>query len=73
MKLLAAHDRMDIVFANAGIETGDGSIESIALESWAGILDVNLTGVMLTARAGVDDDETQSGRARRGRSSSTAR
>jgi NAD(P)-dependent dehydrogenase (short-subunit alcohol dehydrogenase family) len=51
--LLGAHGRMDIVFANAGIETGDGSIESIALEGWNGILDVNLTGVMLTVRAGV--------------------
>jgi len=52
-ELLAAHGRMDIVFANAGIETGDGSIESIELEGWNGILDVNLTGVMLTVRAAV--------------------
>jgi 3(or 17)beta-hydroxysteroid dehydrogenase len=52
-ELLAAHGRMDVVFANAGVETGDGSIESIALEAWNGILDVNLTGVMLSARAGV--------------------
>ena len=52
-QLLATYGRMDIVFANAGIETGDGSIESIDLSAWAGILDVNLTGVMLTVRAGV--------------------
>jgi NAD(P)-dependent dehydrogenase (short-subunit alcohol dehydrogenase family) len=52
-ELLTTHGRMDIVFANAGIEKGDGSIESIGLDGWAGILDVNLTGVMLTARAAV--------------------
>ncbi len=52
-ELLATHGRMDIVFANAGIEAGDGSIESISLEGWQGILDVNLTGVMLTAKAAV--------------------
>lgn len=52
-ELLATHGRMDIVFANAGTEAGDGSIESITLEGWQHILDVNLTGVMLTARAAV--------------------
>ena len=35
--LLATHGRMDIVFANAGIETGDGSIDSIELAGWSGI------------------------------------
>jgi len=52
-ELLSSHGRMDIVFANAGIEAGDGSIESITLAGWQNILDVNLTGVMLTARAAV--------------------
>ncbi len=52
-ELQAAYGRMDIVFANAGIETGDGSIESITLEGWEHILGVNLTGVMLTVRAAV--------------------
>jgi len=52
-ELLSTYGRMDIVFANAGIEAGDGSIESITLEGWNGILDVNLTGVMLTCRAAV--------------------
>ena len=51
--LLTDYGRMDIVFANAGVEAGDGSIESITLEGWNGILDVNLTGVMLTCRAAV--------------------
>lgn len=45
--------RLDIAFANAGIEAGDGSVESITAEGWDNILDVNLTGVMLTAKAAV--------------------
>ena len=51
--LLARHGRLDIAFANAGIESGDGSVESITLEGWNHIVAVNLTGVMLTARAAV--------------------
>lgn len=52
---LIAHDfgRLDIAFANAGIEAGDGSVESIAIEGWDRIVAVNLTGVMLTAQAAV--------------------
>ncbi|MEY2943757.1 MAG: hypothetical protein RLY97_1771 [Pseudomonadota bacterium] len=47
------YGRLDIAFANAGMEAGDGSIESISFEGWQGVVDVNLTGVMLTARAAV--------------------
>jgi NAD(P)-dependent dehydrogenase (short-subunit alcohol dehydrogenase family) len=35
------------------MEAGDGSIESITVEGWQGVLDVNLTGVMLTAKAAI--------------------
>jgi NAD(P)-dependent dehydrogenase (short-subunit alcohol dehydrogenase family) len=42
--------RLDIAFANAGIEGGDKDIESIALEAWDQIVAINLTGPMLTAR-----------------------
>lgn len=52
-QLTANYGRLDIAFANAGVEAGDGSIESIALDGWHRILDVNLTGVMLTARAAI--------------------
>jgi 3(or 17)beta-hydroxysteroid dehydrogenase len=45
--------RLDIVFANAGVESGDGSVESIAIEGWNHLVAVNLTGVMLTAQAAV--------------------
>lgn len=42
--------RLDIAFANAGVEKGDGSIESITLDGWNGIVEVNQTGVMLTCQ-----------------------
>ncbi len=45
--------RLDIAFANAGTEKGDGSIESITLEAWNSILGVNQTGVMLTIKSAV--------------------
>ena len=49
----ARYGRLDIAFANAGMETGDGSVETITLEAWEALLAVNLTGVMLTAKAAV--------------------
>lgn len=42
------HGRLDIAFANAGMEAGDGSVEDISLDGWNAILGVNQTGVMLT-------------------------
>ena len=51
--ILKRHGRLDIAFANAGIEAGDGSVESITIEGWDQIIAVNLTGVMLTAQAAV--------------------
>lgn len=51
--VLERYGRLDIAFANAGIEAGDGSVESITLEGWNRIMAVNLTGVMLTAQAAV--------------------
>jgi 3(or 17)beta-hydroxysteroid dehydrogenase len=51
--IAAEYGRLDLAFANAGTEQGDGSIESIELGGWANVLDVNLTGVMLTCKAAV--------------------
>jgi NAD(P)-dependent dehydrogenase (short-subunit alcohol dehydrogenase family) len=51
--VLARHGRLDIAFANAGIEAGDASVEAITIEGWNQIMAVNLTGVMLTAQAAV--------------------
>jgi NAD(P)-dependent dehydrogenase (short-subunit alcohol dehydrogenase family) len=64
---LAAHHRLDIVFANAGIDSGPGfvsgwfgasrtrnpagAIESYSDERWNRVIDVNLTGVFATLRA----------------------
>ncbi|OYQ34302.1 dehydrogenase [Niveispirillum lacus] len=42
--------RLDIAFANAGIEVGDGSIETIGLAAWNRIMAVNVTGTMLTCQ-----------------------
>ncbi len=51
--ILAQHGQLDIAFANAGIEAGDGSVETITIEGWNQLVAVNLTGVMLTAQAAV--------------------
>ncbi len=47
---LRALGRLDLAFANAGMEGGDTNIEDIAVADWNAILAVNLTGPMLTAR-----------------------
>jgi NAD(P)-dependent dehydrogenase (short-subunit alcohol dehydrogenase family) len=47
------HGRLDVVFANAGIEAGDGSVESITFDGWNRLIAVNLTGMMLAAQAAV--------------------
>jgi NAD(P)-dependent dehydrogenase (short-subunit alcohol dehydrogenase family) len=46
--------RLDIAFANAGTNTGDSDIESVTVEDWQKLLDINLTGPMLTIKAGVE-------------------
>jgi 3(or 17)beta-hydroxysteroid dehydrogenase len=46
--VLSAHGRLDIAFANAGTESGDGSVEEIGIDGWNNVIAVNQTGVMLT-------------------------
>ena len=61
-----AHGRLDIVFANAGVDSGpgfvsgwsgarqrnpEGALESYSDERWNRVIDVNLTGVFATLRA----------------------
>lgn len=46
--ILCAFGRLDIAFANAGVEGGDGSVEGIDIAGWNNIIAVNQTGVMLT-------------------------
>ena len=52
-QLIGEFGRLDIAFANAGIESGDSSVETITIEAWNQIVAVNLTGVMLTAQHAV--------------------
>lgn len=45
--------RLDVAFANAGTEKGDGDIEAVSLEAWNDILAINQTGVMLTIKSAI--------------------
>jgi NAD(P)-dependent dehydrogenase (short-subunit alcohol dehydrogenase family) len=65
---LAAHGRLDVVFANAGIDPGpgfvgswsgsqrprnpEGALENYTDERWNRVLDINLSGIFATLRAG---------------------
>ncbi|MET0544969.1 MAG: SDR family oxidoreductase [Caulobacterales bacterium] len=51
--ILATYGRLDIAFANAGMEGGDTNIEDVSVEAWNQIVAVNLTGAMLTAQHSV--------------------
>jgi NAD(P)-dependent dehydrogenase (short-subunit alcohol dehydrogenase family) len=44
------HGRIDVVYANAGVPSG-GRLHELSLAEWQRVIDVNLTGVFLTARA----------------------
>jgi NAD(P)-dependent dehydrogenase (short-subunit alcohol dehydrogenase family) len=64
----AAHGRLDVVFANAGIDSGpgfvdgwsgaqrqrnpDGALERYSDERWNRVIDINLNGIFATLRAG---------------------
>ncbi len=52
-EIKARYGRLDIVFANAGMEAGDGSVEDIQIDNWNNIVGVNQTGVMLTIQHAV--------------------
>lgn len=43
--------RLDVLFNNAGIFTPPGTIDEISVADWQAALDVNLTGMFLSARA----------------------
>lgn len=46
--------RLDIAFANAGTNAGDSDIETVEVDAWKNLIDVNLTGPMLTIKAGAE-------------------
>lgn len=47
-RILTEYGRLDIAFANAGVEAGDASVEDISIDGWNNVIGVNQTGVMLT-------------------------
>ncbi|MGX4694842.1 SDR family NAD(P)-dependent oxidoreductase [Streptomyces sp. JNUCC 63] len=47
--VLREHGRVDVVFANAGVE-GVGTAGEVSEEHWQRVIDVNLTGVWLTSK-----------------------
>jgi 3(or 17)beta-hydroxysteroid dehydrogenase len=48
--ILGQFGRLDIAFANAGTESGDNSVEDIAIEGWEKVIGINQTGAMLTVQ-----------------------
>lgn len=48
---VAAMGRLDLLFNNAGRGARPKTIDEMSLEDWHGVLDVNLTGSVLCARA----------------------
>ncbi len=52
-EVLRKKGRLDVVFANAGLNKGDSDIETIELSDWQHILEVNCTGVMLTCKSAI--------------------
>ncbi|MFT5870515.1 MAG: NADP-dependent 3-hydroxy acid dehydrogenase YdfG [Paracoccaceae bacterium] len=49
--LISKAGRLDVLFNNAGTFGPSGSIDEISLEAWQSVVDVNLTGMFLCARA----------------------
>lgn len=50
-RFLERAGRLDVLFNNAGIFTPGGTIDEIALDDWYNCVNVNLTGMFLSARA----------------------
>lgn len=49
-RILGDYGRLDVAFANAGVEAGDASVEDISIDGWNNVIGVNQTGVMLTVQ-----------------------
>jgi len=45
------HERLDVLFNNAGTNVGPAPIDEISTEDWRRVIDVNLHGAFLVARA----------------------
>ena len=51
---ISQHGRIDVLYANAGVASV-GQVHETSLAEWQRVLDVNLTGVFLSARAVLGD------------------
>ena len=49
--IVERHGRLDVVFNNAGTNVPPATIDEISLDDWRKVVDVNLTGAFLVARA----------------------
>ena len=56
------HRRLDFLFNNAGINTPPTPVEALSLSAWQAVVDVNLTGAFLCARAAFRLMKTQAPR-----------
>ena len=52
--ILDHHGRLDITFSNAGTNAGDSDIESVEVDAWKNLVDINLTGMMLAIKASIE-------------------
>ncbi|WP_404783591.1 SDR family oxidoreductase [Altericista sp. CCNU0014] len=59
--IIGAFGRIDIVFANAGINGVWAPIEDLTLEEWNRVIDINLTGTFLTVKYAVPHLKKQGG------------
>ncbi|MEK9990482.1 MAG: SDR family NAD(P)-dependent oxidoreductase, partial [Halieaceae bacterium] len=46
--------RLDITFSNAGTNAGDSDIETVEVDAWKNLIDINLTGMMLAIKASIE-------------------
>ena len=50
-RISSEHGRLDVVFNNAGTNVAPATVDELSLEDWRQVVDVNLTGAFLVARA----------------------
>ena len=48
------HGRLDVTFSNAGTYAGDSDIETVEVDAWKNLVDINLTGMMLAIKASIE-------------------
>ena len=48
------HGQLDVTFSNAGTNAGDSDIETVEVDAWKNLVDINLTGMMLAIKASIE-------------------